>query len=82
MTFIIMSSLKLVFDTYTENVPPDSIIIVLSDKFDLILQLCFTVELCIKNIAFGFVMDDGSYLDEGWNRLDGVIVTTGLLDTL
>jgi len=39
------------------------------------------MEMVTKIIAFGFVMDDGSYLTEGWNKLDCFIVVSGLIDT-
>jgi len=41
----------------------------------------FTIEMTIKIIAFGFVMDEGSYLSESWSCMDCFIVTTGLIDT-
>jgi hypothetical protein len=41
----------------------------------------FTIEMCLKIIAFGFTMDENSYLTEGWSQLDCFIVSTGLLDT-
>ena len=37
--------------------------------------------MTIKIIAFGFVMDENSYLTEAWNKLDGFIVSSGLVDT-
>jgi Ion transport protein len=39
------------------------------------------MEMTIKIVAFGFVMDENSYLTEAWNKLDCFIVTTGLIDT-
>lgn len=38
------------------------------------------VEALIKIIAFGFVIDQGSYLRESWNILDFFIVVTSLID--
>jgi hypothetical protein len=37
--------------------------------------------MLLKIVAFGFVMEDNSYLTEGWSQLDFVIVVTGLIDT-
>jgi len=37
--------------------------------------------MVIKIIAFGFVMDENSYLTEAWNKLDCFIVVSGLIDT-
>jgi hypothetical protein len=82
MTVIILSSLKLVFDTYTADLSPDDPVTVGSERFDLVLQIIFTIEMSLKIIAFGFVMDENSYLTESWSRLDCFIVSTGLIDTL
>lgn len=53
-----------------------------SSKLDLIFQAFFTCEMVVKIIAFGFVMDENSYLTEAWNKLDCFIVVSGLIDTL
>ena len=44
-------------------------------------QICFTIEMLLKIISFGFVMDDNSYLQESWSQMDFFIVMTGLVDT-
>lgn len=82
MTVIILSSLKLVFDTYTADLAPDHPVTRASDNFDFCLQVIFTIEMCMKIVAFGFVMDENSYLTESWSKLDCFIVSTGLMDTL
>lgn len=53
-----------------------------SEKIDLVFQILFTCEMAVKIITLGFVMDEGSYLTDAWNKLDGFIVATGLIDTL
>ena len=82
MAVIIGSTMKLIMDTYTDKLSPDDPIIVGSEKLDLIFQIAFTLEMTIKIIAFGFIMEENSYLTENWNRLDCFIVSTGLIDTL
>jgi Ion transport protein len=67
MFVIVGSSAKLVFDTYTDNLPADSPITAFSTYFDLVLQIVFTMEMCLKIIAFGFCMDENSYLTESWS---------------
>jgi hypothetical protein len=37
--------------------------------------------MSLKIIAFGFVMDENSYLTETWSQLDCFIVSTGIIDT-
>lgn len=36
--------------------------------------------MLLKIIAFGFVMDNNSYLRESWNQIDFFIVVTSLFD--
>ncbi len=67
MIIIVFSSFKLVFDTYTTDMAEDSPVVVYSGHIDLALQILFTMEMGIKIIAFGFVMDENSYLTEGWS---------------
>ncbi|CAJ1425743.1 unnamed protein product [Effrenium voratum] len=47
--------------------------------FDPILTSFFTLEFILKVIAFGFVMDETSYLRDAWNWLDFIVVITGNL---
>ncbi|CAK9057471.1 unnamed protein product [Durusdinium trenchii] len=59
---------------------PDSGFNWVSDNvFDPILTCFFTLEFVLKVIAFGFVLDETSYLRDAWNWLDFVVVVTGLL---
>ena len=46
------------------------------------MNINFLLELLIKNISMGTFMDEGSYLRETWNQLDGFIVFTSILDML
>lgn len=48
----------------------------MSDIFTMI----FTLECIIKIIAMGFVVHRNSYLRDGWNWLDFIVVCTGMLD--
>jgi hypothetical protein len=41
--------------------------------------VAYTVEMGLKIIGMGFVLNKGAYLRDGWNILDFVIVTTSLL---
>ena len=81
MIVIIGSSFKLVFDTYTSKLPDDDPLVYYTSYFDLIFQALFTLEMVLKIIAFGFMMDENSYMTEAWNKLDCFIVTTGLIDS-
>ena len=48
----------------------------------MIFQIFFTLEMLIKIVAFGFVMEENAYLTESWSQLDFLIVITGLIDTM
>uniref|UniRef100_A0A5S6QUK1 Voltage-dependent calcium channel type A subunit alpha-1 n=1 Tax=Trichuris muris TaxID=70415 RepID=A0A5S6QUK1_TRIMR len=62
-----------------------------NDKTPLTLKLeatepyfmgIFTIECCLKVIAFGFVLHKGSYLRSGWNILDFLVVLSGMISML
>ena len=36
--------------------------------------------MVLKTIAFGFVLGEGSYLKDNWNRIDFVIVVVSIID--
>lgn len=65
---IILSSLKLIVDTYVEKGNPDWDNI---DKIGKIVDYFFTgfffLEALLKATAFGFFMDKNSYLRESWS---------------
>lgn len=80
MFLIGVSSMKLGVDSYLAGYAPDSQEIQISSTIDFTMNILFLFELCIKVIAMGLFMDEGSYLREGWNQLDAFIVATSLLD--
>jgi Ion transport protein len=49
---------------------------------DAIFTLLFTVELLLKVIAQGLVLEKGTYLRDVWNVMDFVVVVTGLFGLL
>ena len=75
-----MSSVKLAADTYFLETPASHPIIRISRYLDSFFTITFTLELLIKAITLGFAADRGSYLREGWNIVDFIIVIAGLLD--
>ena len=50
-----------------------------SDRYFVIL---FTVETCLKILAFGFIGHSNAYLRTGWNVLDFIVVITGLISLI
>ena len=47
------------------------------DKTELFFTLSFTVESALKIMSMGFFMVPGTYLRDGWNVLDFIVVVTG-----
>ena len=83
LSAIIFSSLKLVIDTYTDdNDPTQNNLIVISSAIDTFFTYFFTAEMVTKSIAFGFVMNNKSYLRESWSILDCFIVVASLIDIM
>lgn len=55
-------------DTYTDvNDPNQKDIIIASKGIDSFFTYFFTAEMILKSIAFGFIMDEKSYLRESWS---------------
>lgn len=56
----------------------------LLNQIGTVFTILFAVEMFTKIIAFGFVFGEDSYLrgheSEVWNRVDFVVVTSGLLE--
>jgi len=81
MILIILSSLKLATDTYDSSWEDDEIAVLLLDNvLDKTFTILFFLELVIKVIALGLIMDDGSYLRDNWNRLDFFIVGASMIE--
>ena len=68
MLLIFLSSIKLAFDTFFIHKDKDSLLMVVSTQYvDICFNASFIIEMVVKQIAIGFVMDEGSYLRESWN---------------
>ena len=64
---IVFSSIKLIYDTYTQDLEETNPMVDISAKFDFVFTAVFAGELALKCISFGFTMDNNSYLRESWN---------------
>ena len=58
---------------------PDSMLVSGLFYTDWVMSSLFTIEMMIKVIALGFVMEKGAYLRDGWNILDFCVVIISLL---
>ncbi len=76
MLLIVLSTLRLIIDTFIN----DSSSNVIFDSADLIFNFFFYVEFILKVIGEGFVMHEGTYLRDNWNKLDFLIVVVSTID--
>lgn len=77
LVFIMTSSFKLVIDSYVAEGTALSDVM---SNFDYFFNVIFMIEAALKIIAFGFFMDDNSYLTDSWSKLDFFIVFSSLID--
>lgn len=81
LVVIIINSLKLAFDTYINESDPSMYeFVVVGNIIDTAFTVIFTIESATKALAFGFVMDNNSYLRDTWSQLDFFIVVSALID--
>lgn len=64
---ILLSSIKLVVDSYSKQMSPGSPFFTISAGADYFFTAVFALESLIKSISLGFVMDKGTYLRESWS---------------
>lgn len=82
LLLIILSSFKLVIDTYINDdaFGNSEQVYIISQNVDYFFNTCFIFEALMKTIAYGFVMEPNCYMREAWNVLDFFIVFASLLD--
>ncbi|XP_038603650.1 voltage-dependent L-type calcium channel subunit alpha-1F [Tachyglossus aculeatus] len=52
------------------------------EQVEYVFLIIFTVETCLKIVAYGLVLHPSAYIRNGWNLLDFVIVVVGLFSVL
>lgn len=77
LLLIVINSIILGMEDYTDvgmyhGTPNWQNQLVLQSEF--VFALAFLIEMVVKVIALGFVMDTNSYLRDSWNRLDFIVV--------
>lgn len=77
IVLIFLSSIVLVADTYKHKEPHE---ITYTDILTYIFTASFAIEALLKSIAFGFVMDNNSYLRDCWNILDFILVFISIIE--
>jgi hypothetical protein len=78
MVLIIVSSISLALENPLND--PDSTLVLILKILDYTTTFIFTLEVIIKVMANGFILNGPtSYVHNGWNMIDLVIVITSLL---
>ena len=73
---ILCSTVRLVLDTFVNGYE----FVLAFDILDAVFNIIFLLECLIKVCAMGFVVDEGSYLTDNWNRIDIIIVICSAFD--
>ena len=73
---ILCSTARLVIDTFVSGFE----FVLTFDILDAIFNILFLLECLAKIFAMGFVMDEGSYLRDNWNKIDIIIVICSAFD--
>ena len=81
LAVIVISSLKLAFDTYIDASDPTMANVNnISSQIDIAMTIFFICEAFFKIISCGFILEQGCYLRDSWNILDFTIVLSGTID--
>lgn len=73
---ILLSTLRLIIGTFLNGATSA----IIFDMIDIFFTMVFLAEMIFKIVALGFVLDEGSYLKDNWNKIDFVIVMVSLID--
>ena len=76
LLMILMSTARLILDTFISGYT----FVLIFDVVDAFFNSVFLVEAAIKICALGFVLDEGSYLRDNWNKIDIIIVICSIFD--
>ena len=74
---LLFSTLQQIVDTYFQDDVGYSFV---SDQVDFAISLIYTIEMCMKVAALGFVMNRGTYLTDNWNKLDFFVMIVTIID--
>ena len=77
---ILLSTVKLIWETYIQDESPDSPSLYLSTCLDLSFTCLFSLEFLLKATSLGLLCGKGTYMRDCWNLLDLTIITFSLLD--
>ena len=73
---ILLSTARLIADTFVKGY----FFVFAFEIVDAIFNIIFLLEAVFKISALGFILDEGSYLRDNWNRIDIIIVLCSIFD--
>ena len=76
LLIIILSTIRLIVDTFISGYT----FVLLFDISDAIFNIIFILEAFLKIFALGFAIDEGSYLNDNWNKIDALIVLCSFVE--
>ena len=76
LLIILLSTARIIADTFTKGY----YFVLAFEIVDAIFNIIFLLEALFKVCAMGFVLDEGSYLRDNWNRIDIIIVICSIFD--
>ena len=76
LIIILLSTARLIADTFVKGY----FYVFAFEIIDAIFNILFLLEEVFKICALGFILDEGSYLRDNWNRIDIIIVFCSIFD--
>ena len=76
LVIILLSTARLIIDTFLKGYN----FVFIFEIVDAIFNIIFLFEAIFKVSAMGFVLDEGSYLRDNWNKIDIIIVFCSIFD--
>ena len=76
LLIISLSTLRLVIDTFINGYSS----VLVFDICDAVFNIIFLIEALLKIFALGFVNDEGTYLQDNWNKIDALIVCCSFIE--
>ena len=76
LIIILLSTARLIADTFVKGY----FFVFAFEIVDAIFNIIFLLEAVFKICAMGFILDEGSYLRDNWNKIDIIIVICSIFD--
>ncbi|CAD8045308.1 unnamed protein product [Paramecium primaurelia] len=79
ITVILLNSILLATQDYSWRETNQEAPSTWTDSFEYLFTAIFIIEFLLKMIAMGFILDKQTYLRDGWNFIDFIVVITGII---